>query len=266
MANGSLDQKRAKLQSLITQWSSLTEAEKNNANTGLRLQREIRNLDKEVSKLDRSLRSTSTGSTMLNKVLAVTAGLFTISQGTRLINDIVTVRGEIEQLEVAFSTMLGSKTRADQLMKEVMQVATTTPYTLTEVADATKQLLAYGFAQEEIKQELLAVGNVASGVGATFQEVAYAYGTLKTQGGAYARDIRQFTTRGIPIVAELAKQFNVTETEINNMVSAGKIGFPEVQKAVQSMTGAGGMFFNLMEKQSDTVTGQIAKLQDQIQL
>src|SRR5690606_29247573 len=131
-------------------------------------------------------------SVLMNQVLMATAGLFTITQGSRLVKDIINVRGEIEQLEVAFTTMLRSKSRADELMREVVQVATTTPFTLTEVADGTKQLLAYGFAQEEIRGELLAVGNVESGVGATFQEVAYAYGTLKTQGRAFARDIRQF--------------------------------------------------------------------------
>ncbi|GGF34501.1 tape measure protein [Echinicola rosea] len=265
-ANGSIDQKRAKLQQLQKSYTALSESERQNAAVGGRLEKQIRSLDKEITKLDRSMKGARSSGKVLNQILLATTGLFTIQQGSRLVNDIIQVRGEIEKLQVSFETMLQSKADAERLMADIVQIATSTPFKLTEVADATKQLLAYGFAQEEIKGELLAIGNVASGVGATFQEVAYAYGTLKTQGRAFARDIRQFTTRGIPVVRELAEQFNVTEKEINEMVSAGKIGFPEVQKAFQSLTTEGGIFFNLMEKQSETVTGQIAKLQDRLQL
>src|SRR5690606_19195176 len=126
MANGSMDQKRAKLQQLITQWNALSEAERKNYAVSGQLQREIRGLDREVNKLDRSLRSASGGSVLMNQVLMATAGLFTITKGSRLVKDIINVRGEIEQLEVAFTTMLQSKSRADELMREVVQVATTT--------------------------------------------------------------------------------------------------------------------------------------------
>lgn len=265
-ANGSIVQKRARLEQLITRWNNLSEAERRNITVGGQVQRQIRSLTRELDRLDMSQRRVRGSGRLMNQVLLATGTFFSITQGTRLVRDIIKVRGEVEQLEVAFSTMLQSKSRADELMREVVQVATTTPFKLTEVADATKQLLAYGFAQEEIKKELLAVGNVASGVGATFGEVAYAYGTLRTQGRAFARDIRQFTTRGIPIISSLAQVMGVAEEKVNDLVSAGKVGFPEVQKAFELMTGSGGQFFNLMEKQSQTVTGEIAKLQDRIQL
>ncbi|WP_114752290.1 tape measure protein [Pleomorphovibrio marinus] len=265
-SNSSIAQKRARLSQLRATMEQLTASELRNSQSSRVMRREIVSLERDIRRFDRSMRSAQRSGRLMNQVLLATTGFFTITQGSRLIRDIIQTRGEIEQLEVAFSTMLNSKERADALMAEIVQVATTTPFKLTEVADATKQLLAYGFAQEEIKPELIAIGNIASGVGATFQEVAYAYGTLKTQGRAFARDIRQFTTRGIPIVGQLAEQFGVTEAKINDMVSAGQIGFPEVQKAFQSMTSSGGQFFNLMEKQSQTVTGEIAKLQDRIQL
>lgn len=265
-ANGSIDQKKAKLAQLQTQLNSLSESELKNARIGGQVRAQISALEKDLGKLDRAYRTTGKGNALFNQVLLATSGFLTITQGSRLVKDIAIVRGEIEQLEVAFATMLRSKSAADSLMKDIVDVSLTTPFKLTEVATATKSLLAYGFAQKEVKDELIAIGNVASGVGSTFQEVAYAYGTLRTQGRAFARDIRQFTTRGIPIVGELAKQFGVTEKEINEMVSAGKIGFPEVQKSFQAMTSEGGIFFNLMEKQSQTLTGEIAKLQDKLQL
>lgn len=82
------------------------------------------------------------------------------------------------------------------------------------------------------------------------------------QGRLYAADVRQFTGRGIPLVKELAKMYGVTADEINNMVSAGKIGFPDVQKVLNKLTDEGGQFYNLMEKQSKSLTGMISNLGD----
>lgn len=66
------------------------------------------------------------------------------------------------------------------------------------------------------------------------------------------------------MIKELAKQFNVAESEVKGLVEAGKVGFPEVQKVIQSLTSEGGMFFNLMEEQSKTITGQISNIEDSI--
>jgi len=172
------------------------------------------------------------------------------------------VRGQFEQLDVAFQTILKSKEKADLLFAATVKFAATTPFNLTEVATATKQLLAYGFASKDITDVLTTLGNVAAGVSAPIGDIVYLYGTLKTQGRAYAQDIRQFTGRGIPIIAELAKQFGVTEDRVNKLVEAGKVGFPEVEKAFKSLTGSSGIFYNLMEKQSQTLTGQLSNLQD----
>jgi tape measure domain-containing protein len=106
------------------------------------------------------------------------------------------------------------------------------------------------------------LGDVASGLKIPFQDIAYLYGTLKTQGRAYQRDILQFQQRGIPVVEELAKQFGVSKSAISQMVTEGKIGFAEVEKAFKSMTSEGGMFFSMMDSQSKTVGGQISNLGD----
>ena len=83
-----------------------------------------------------------------------------------------------------------------------------------------------------------------------------------TQGRLYTQDLNQFTGRGIPMIKELAKEFGVAESEIKGMVEAGMIGFPEVQKVIQNLTNEGGMFFNLMQEQSKTITGQISNIGD----
>ena len=75
-------------------------------------------------------------------------------------------------------------------------------------------------------------------------------------------DIRQFAGRGVPIYEELAKVLGVSVSEVNKYISAGKVGFPEVEQAFKNMTSEGGKFYNLMQEQSKTITGQISNLKD----
>lgn len=178
------------------------------------------------------------------------------------VSEMMNVRGEFQQLEIAFGTMLKSKEKADKLMAELVDIAAKTPFDLQGVASSAKQMLAYGSSAESVGKELVMLGNVAAGVGAQLGDIAYLYGTLRTQGRAYAVDIRQFAGRGIPIYEELAKVMGVTKDEVSDLVSQGKVGFKEVEQAFQNMTKEGGMYFNLMQEQSKSLTGQISNLGD----
>ena len=188
---------------------------------------------------------------------------YLVGQGmTGLLNSIVQVRGQFQQLEIAFGTMLGNEQKAKALMDQMIDTAAHTPFDLMGVASGAKQLLAYGEAADRVNDTLVRLGNIASGLSIPLNDIVYLYGTTMVQGRLYAQDVRQFTGRGIPLVKELAKMYGVTAEEINNMVSAGKIGFPDVEKVINSLTDAGGQFYNLMEKQSASLTGMISNLED----
>ena len=180
----------------------------------------------------------------------------------RLLNSIVQTRGQFQQLEIAFETMLGSGTKAQALMNQMIDTAARTPFDLAGVAGGAKQLLAYGFAAEEVNDTLIRLGNIASGLSVPLGDMVYLYGTTMTQGRLFAQDMRQFMGRGIPLAKELAAMYGKTTEEINAMVSAGKIGFADVEKVIMKMTDSGGQFYNLMEKQSSSLTGMIANLGD----
>ena len=179
-----------------------------------------------------------------------------------LVRQIATTRGEFQQLEVAFTTLLQNKEKADALMAEMVDLAAKTPFDLKGVADGARQLLAYGFAAEDITGTLTRLGNVAAGLGLPLERLTYLYGTTAVQGRLYARDMLQFTSSGIPVLQEMAKMYGKTTEEINEMVSAGKIGFEDVKKVIEGMTNEGGQFYNLMQEQSKTITGLISNLGD----
>jgi hypothetical protein len=199
---------------------------------------------------------------LVRKTTTAIAGYASFITSGAFVADIVRVRGEFQQLEIAFTTMLGSKADADKLMAEVTQFAATTPFELQQVAGATKQLLAFGIESDKVIDTLRQLGDVSAGLGQPIGEIAYLFGTIKTQGTALTQDIRQFAQRGIPIYEELAKVLGVSVEQVGEFISAGKVGFPEVEAVFKNLTAEGSRFGGLMEAQSKSLTGQLSNLRD----
>lgn len=200
----------------------------------------------------------------LSNLSRAVATVFTIQQATNFAREIANVRGEFQQLEIAFTTMLRSKERADKLMLEVVDFAATTPFDLQGVASGAKQLLAYGFTADSIRENLTMLGNVAAGVGSQIGDIIYLYGTLNAQGKVMTKDLMQFAGRGIPIYKELAAVLQVTEKEVMDLASSGQLSFQHVEQAFKNMVSSSGMFHNLMQEQSKSITGQLSNLGDSI--
>lgn len=218
----------------------------------------VRNTSKQIEQSGLSIED------LFNRMTKAAAAFGAGFTAKELISNIAQVRGEFQQLEVAFKTMLGSEEKANALMQQLVKTAATTPFDLQGVANGAKQLLAYGENVENVNDDLIRLGNIAAGLSQPLGDIVYLYGTTMTQGRLYTQDLNQFTGRGIPMIRELAKQFNVAENEVKGLVEAGKVGFPEVQKVIMSLTNEGGMFYNLMQEQSKTITGQISNIENAI--
>lgn len=169
----------------------------------------------------------------------------------------------VEQLGVAFETIIGDATRAKNLLEEIGVFARATPFELPEVQSASRQLLAFGVESERIIPTLRRLGDIASGLGIRLEELAFLYGQTRTQQTLYTQDINQFASRGVPIYEKLAEVLGTVPTEVKKIAAEGKIGFRELQLVIADLTNEGGQFFNLMEKQSKTIGGQISNLSDQ---
>lgn len=220
-------------------------------------------LSGKTSNADRQMKELDKSGLSLQKTIGKLATAFTIKE---LVSNITKVRGEFQQLEVAFETMLGSAEKARTLMSQLTQTAATTPFGLEDVAQGAKQLLAYGFEAEKVNETLIRLGEIAAGLSVPLNDLVYLYGTTMAQGRLYTQDLNQFTGRGIPMIGELAKQFGVAESKVKELVEAGKVGFPEVQKVIEGLTDEGGKFGGLMEAQSKTITGQISNIEDAISM
>ncbi len=224
-------------------------------------------LNKGLSSASSSI--SSFGSSMLSMASGVglaTAGMFGLTSAASLVSSAVERASNMEQAEIAFGVLFKSVSTAKTVLSGLSDFAAETPFELPELTSAAKSLAAFGIAANDVVPELRMLGDISAGIGAPITEIATLYGKAKVQGRLFAKDINELTGRGIPVIGELAKQFGVAENKVQDLVTEGKIGFPEVQKAFQAMTGSGGQFEKLMEKQSKSLGGIWSTLKDNIGL
>lgn len=199
---------------------------------------------------------------MFKRATSSVFAFFSAAQATSFVKSMATVHGEFQQIEIALETILGNEREAATLMNQLRETAAKTPLDMKGIANCAKQLLAYGEDAATVNETLIKLGNIAAGLSQPLGDLVYLYGTTMTQGRLYTQDFNQFVGRGIPMIKELAEYFGVAESEVKGLVEAGKVGFPEVQAVISSLTEEGGMFFNMTEKQSTSVIGKISNLGD----
>lgn len=184
--------------------------------------------------------------------------------GIALIGHLASTAGEVEQLGIAFETMLGSADASKKMITDLTNFAASTPFELAGIQKAAKSLIAFGIESENVIPSLTRIGDVAAGLGVNIDELSYLYGKARVSGVLMAEDVNQFTERGVPIIAELAKQFGIAESEVKELVSTGAVGFDDLEAAFVSMTSEGGKFGGLMEKQSASLLGKWSTLKDSV--
>ncbi|MFV0232764.1 tape measure protein [Empedobacter falsenii] len=202
---------------------------------------------------------------VVNTLAKGVAAFLTVDYATQFVSQMVKVRGEFEQTEIAFNTMLQSREKGNALMQEMVELAKNTPMQFSEVSQGAKQLLAYQVEAEKLTETLSMLGDISSGLGVPMSRLILVYGQVRAKGRLMGDDLRQFTEAGVPMIAMIAKNMGIAQSAVADMVSEGKVGFKEVEKVLEQLTSQGGLFYNMMEEQSKTIPGQIAKLQDEIE-
>ena len=199
-----------------------------------------------------------------SRMQAAGAAFLSLDMAQRLTSELVSVYGTFQQLEIKFTSMLHSGEKAKKLMGELVDFSANTPFDLKGVSQSATQLVAYGTAADDVIDRLTRLGNIAAGLSQPIGDLVYLYGTSMTQGRLMTEDLNQFAGRGVPIFSELAKVMGVNKEEIKDLASEGKISFSYLEQVVENLTNKGGMFYNLMEEQSKSVTGKISNLGDTI--
>lgn len=174
----------------------------------------------------------------------------------------VTIREafKVETALTQFEVLLGSADKAKKIFADLKRFSDVTPFEFNEVAQAGRMLLAFGEDAGSLIKTLTMLGDIASGVGMPFVELAEIYGKNRVQGRLMAQDVNQLTGRGIPVIGEFAKILGVAQDQVRDMVEQGRVDFAVLQQALQNLTGAGSQFGGMMDKMSTTGDGLFSTL------
>ena len=217
----------------------------------------------------RSQRNLVNTSQQLTRQLAL---LFSVSQIEGYISKLIQVRGEFELQNTALAAMLNNKDQADRLFGQITELAVRSPFTIKELTTYTKSLAAYQVQYEDLYDTTKMLADVSAGLGVDMQRLILAFGQVKAANILRGTELRQFTEAGVNMLSELAKYYSELENrmvsvgEVQEMVTKRMVSFGDVEEVFKRITSAGGLFYNMQEKQADTLRGQMMNLQDQIDL
>ena len=175
------------------------------------------------------------------------------------------IAANFEQTSIAFETMLGSAGKASAMLASIKDFAASSPLTFEGAATGVKQLIAYGISADQALPTIRALTDIASGTGVELSRLTMAYGQVATAGQLYGTELRQFTEAGVPLIKALASSMGVAESSVKGLVEEGKVGFPQVVRAMKFLTEDGGQFAGMTEKYGKRFAGVAEQLTDAVQ-
>lgn len=198
--------------------------------------------------------------------------LFSVSQIYGYLTNLVTIRGEFEKQNAALASLLQNKDKADQLFAQITELAVKSPFTVKQLITYTKNLAAYQVEEEKLYDTTKKLADVSAGLGVDMQRLILAYGQVKAANFLRGTEVRQFTEAGLNILGELADYYSELEgrmisvSEVQEMVTKRMVSFGDVEEVFNRVTSAGGLFYQMQEKQAETLAGQLSNLRDSLDI
>lgn len=204
----------------------------------------------------------------ISQFLQRTAVLFTFNSAKDFIRQIAEVRGQMEMSQRSLESMLQNKVQADEIFNKTVQLAVKSPFRIKDLVNYTKQLAAYRIENDKLYDTTKRLADVSAGLGVDMSRLILAYGQVKAAAYLRGSEVRQFTEAGINMYGELQALFkerdnaDYTTAQIVDMISKRMVKFKDVEQVFQRLTDKGGMFYEMQERQSQTLWGMIQKLGD----
>lgn len=207
-----------------------------------------------------------------SQLVSLAAKYVGIMGAARFIGSIVRVTGEFEMQKSALAAMIGELSKAEEIFGNLKQLALNSPFSFKELTSYAKQLTAFSVPAEELYDTTKMLADVSAGLGVDMGRIILAFGQVKAAAFLRGQEVRQFTEAGIPILNELAKQFEAVEdravstAEVFDRISARQVPFEMVAQVFKDLTSEGGKFYKMQETLSETLRGKVMKLKDAYQI
>lgn len=221
-------------------------------------------LKETTSELKKQKSGVSGVSDEMKKMKTLITGFIAAYGGKKLWDLLIGSNAEMEQYTTSLEVMLGSASKASAMIEKMRDFAAKTPLTLENVISGGSLLMNYGVDESNLIDTMTKLGDLASGNAEKMDRITLAYGQMLAKGKVTGEELMQMTEAGVPLQTALAESIGVTGEEFSKMVSAGKVGIDDLNKAITGLTTGDGKFAGMMEKQSQTMQGMLSTLQDNI--
>lgn len=221
-------------------------------------------LQKQKGGLDENSKSAGTLQKALDKLGTAAKTFIGVYGAKKLWELLIGSNEEMEQYQTSFEVMLGDTEKAKALITEIQNFAAKTPLTKFDSVSIGSLLMNYGVESDELIDKMTRLGDLAGGNVDRMNRIALAYGQMLAKGKVTGEEMMQMTEAGVPLQKALAESIGVTGEEFSKMVSQGKVGIDDLDKAIEGLTSGNGKFAGMMEKQSETMKGMLSTLQDNV--
>ena len=240
--------------------------------TKLSEERVLRAKAQTLAAQNRVNNSQKTQNRLLRECATLAASYFSIHTVTSFISSLVRVSGEFELQRTTLRAILQDLDGADHIFNQLQVLAVKSPFSFQDLTSYAKQLSAFSVPMEELYDTTKMLADVSAGLGVDMSRIILAYGQIRSAAFLRGQEVRQLTEAGIPILAELAKQFSeiegrmVSAGEVFDKISLREVPFEMVEKVFKNMTSEGGKFYNMQEVQAETLKAKVKNLGDQYQI
>lgn len=233
----------------------------------------VRNKIKSATKEQKTYNTAlSESHSRLGTLIKSTVAYFSLRQVTNFLRNIRAVTAEFEMQRVALGGIIQDSDKASELFKQIKAAAIKSPFEIKDLVSYTKQLSAYRIETDQLFETTQRLADVSSGLGVDMGRIILAYGQVRAASVLRGTELRQFTEAGIPLVELLAEKFSqlsgrmVNTAEVFDLISKRAVSFKMIKEIFEDMTNAGGMFYKMQEKQSETLQGKWMNLKDSVSI
>lgn len=198
--------------------------------------------------------------------------LFSVSAIQGYISKLIDVRGEFEMQQRSLQVLLQNKDQANELWDKTVALAVKSPFRVKELVTYTKQLAAYRVEADKLFETNKMLADVSAGLGVDMNRLILAFGQVKAANYLRGTELRQFSEAGVNMLGELAQYFTelegraVSVGDVFERVSKRMVTFQDVNAIFQRITSESGIFYQMQEKQSETLRGMVMNFRDSMDL
>ena len=177
----------------------------------------------------------------------------------------VKYNASMETYSTSFETMTGSAEKAAEIMQQLQKIGAETPFEFEDLAKTTNTLMQFGFTADEAIESMQMLGDISQGSAQKMDSITRAFGKMSSSGKVSLEDINMMIDAGFNPLQEISQTTGESMADLYARISDGAMSVDEITASMQRATSEGGMYFQSMDKQSQTFSGQLSTLSDNAQ-